>query len=509
VQALTITSSLAPVTVSASSGPITVVVPDGTGVAAISTLPIAGIPANAIISNISVTVNMTHTFVGDMDINLRAANGQILNLVGGLDGGAGGNATDNFTGTVFSSTGATAISGFAAPRTGIFAAEARAGYGPTGLEQTVNNWAALATNPNGNWSLAMGDFAGGDVGTLTSWSIDITYGLPSGGIWSPATGLYTDPGATTPYVAGTPAVTVYASPAVTTTYTVTVANGTCTSPARSVVVTVNTPIAITAQPVNATVCTDKVATFSVTATGTAPTYQWQVSTDAGNTFTNITNGGVYSGATTNTLTITAPPVSYNNYIYRVIVGGAAPCGLVTSAQRVLTVNPLPTVVIAAAPYTSLYPGLVTTLTSTVTPSAAATYTWLLNGTPVGGNTPTLSVNTDGLGLYTLRVTDVNGCTNTSNAVRISDSSTGKLFIYPNPNNGIFQVRYYSAAGNILARGITVYDAQGARVMVQNFTNTAPYSRMDLDLTKYGKGIYWIELGDRNGNRLAVGRAIVQ
>jgi len=464
-------------------------------------------------------MNITHAFVGDVVAVLKAPNGNVLNLDALL--GLTNNAGVDFVNTVISSASTTDLATGVAPFTSTFKADAVgatfnfAGFplpgGPIGFTPTVTTWAGLwSGNLNGNWTLALYDAGAPDVGTLTSWSINMTYGVPSTGIWSPTTGLYTDPAATVPYT-GTPAQTVYASPTTigVNNYTVTVANGTCTSPATTVPVTVNQPAAITAQPVAATVCTDKVATFSVTATGTNVTYQWQVSTDNGTTFTNVTNGGVYSGATSATLVITAPPVSLNNNIYRVIVNGAAPCGSVTSLQRRLTVNPLPNVVITAAPYTSLYPGLVTTLTSTVTPNAAATYTWLRDGAPVGGNTPSLSVDVDGLGLYTLRVTDVNGCVGTSNAIRISDSSTGKVFIYPNPNNGIFQVRYYSAVGNILPRGITVYDAQGARVLVQTFTNTAPYSRMDVDLTKYGKGVYWIELGDRNGNRLAVGRVIVQ
>ena len=32
--------------------------------------------------------------------------------------------------------------------------------------------------------------------------------------------------------------------------------------------------------------------------------------------------------------------------------------------------------------------------------------------------------------------------------------------------------------------------------------------MDVDLRKHGKGIYWVEVIDVNGERLAVGRAVV-
>ncbi len=113
----------------------------------------------------------------------------------------------------------------------------------------------------------------------------------------------------------------------------------CTSPARTVVVTVNQPTVLNANiPANQTICTDKVATFTVAVTaGTGPhSYQWQVSTNNGVSWTNVANGGVYSGATTATLTITAPPVSMNGYQYRAIVTGAAPCAAQTS--RVATLN---------------------------------------------------------------------------------------------------------------------------------------------------------------------------
>ena len=523
--ALTITSSLAPATASNTftgsqilpdSGPGAIPAPSPNGTPGLNTLAIAGIPANAVISEVKVNFTMTHTYVGDMDINIKAPNGSILNLVGGLNGGTGGNSTANFTNTTLSSLGGLTISGAAAPRTGTYTAEARAGYGPTGFIQNVTTWAALtptAVSSNGNWTLAMGDWGGGDQGTLTSWTIAITYGVPSAGIWSPNAGLYLDAAATVPY-AGTAVGTVYAKPAVSTNYSVTVNTGSCTSAATVVPVTVNNPIVITTNPVNSSLCTDKVTTFSVTATGTSPTYQWQVSVNNG-PFSNITNGGVYSGATTSTLTITAPPTSFNGNQYRVVVSGAAPCGSATSTAATLTVNPLPTVVITANPR-KLFPGLRTTITSTSTPTAT-TYTWSRNGTNLtatspgiisGINTASLVIDIDGLGDYRLRVTDVNGCTNNSNILTISDSTSGHVFIYPNPNSGRFQVRYDPTTNNVLPRGINVYNATGQRIATLSYTLGLPYARMDVDLRTYGAGVYWIEVVDVNQERLAMGRVEV-
>jgi subtilisin-like proprotein convertase family protein len=687
-------SSSSSSTVTASSGPISVPIPDGTGAAALSTLNIAGVPTGpgTVVSEVKLTMNINHTWVGDVDVNIQAPNNQILNLVGGLDGGAGGNASDNFTNTAFSSIGTTPISGAPAPRTDTYAAEARAGFGPTGYIQTVGTWAGLVPTPasaNGTWRLAMADWVGSDAGTLTSWSIAVTTTTTTGvpatkATWSPIFGLWNDQALSQPYTGdardtvwarptpagvypyqvtiqslpaylpnptsftnpaaisipiggtGTPYpsnLTVSGVPAGATvnsvvlngithtwgedvdvllqsptgqnvvlmsdvggiaafnaTYTfadsgpamsTTGANPTgtykptnngatddfpapgpgnvtqaaptlasltgnfngvwklfaldddpagdqgsitggytvrfntplapCTSPPRTVIVTVNQPTTVTTQPVNQTICTDKVATFSVVAAGTGPfTYQWQVSTNNGNTWTNVANGGVYSGATTSTLTITAPPVSMSGYMYRVVINGAAPCAPATSFQAVLTVNPLPVVVISAAPYTSIFPGLTTTLTSTVSPNAAAIYTWLRNGAAVpGASTGTLNVTVDGLGTYQLRVQDVNGCIGTSNTITIKDSASAKCFIYPNPTSGKFQVRYHSAANNILPRTLTVYDAKGDRVFTQLYSIGRPYDRMDVDMRAYGKGLYWVEIGDANGSRLSMCRVVIQ
>ena len=279
----------------------------------------------------------------------------------------------------------------------------------------------------------------------------------------------------------------------------------CTSPTRTVVVTVNTPITITAQPVNAVVCTDKTTTFTVAAAGTTPSYQWQVSTDAGLTFNLISNGGVYSGATTATLTITTPPVTMNGYVYRCAVAGAAPCATVFSASRVLTVNPLPTVVISASPYQNLLPTLSTTLSSTSSP-AAATYTWLRNGFVVSGATASSwLVRVDGQGSYRLRVVDVNGCVNTSNTVVIGDSTSGRVFISPNPTSGQFVVRYNPAHNIVTPNGINIFDAMGKRVLTQKYTLGIPFAPMAVDLSNQATGVYWVEVVDLDGNRLAVGR----
>ena len=106
-------------------------------------------------------------------------------------------------------------------------------------------------------------------------------------------------------------------------------------------------MAVTAQPVNVTVCQNATATFTVAATGTgALSYLWQVSTDGGLTWNNLANGGGYAGVTLATLTITAAN-AMNGNLYRCQVTtttpGAPPCLKITfSNPAMLTVTPGPT-----------------------------------------------------------------------------------------------------------------------------------------------------------------------
>lgn len=106
---------------------------------------------------------------------------------------------------------------------------------------------------------------------------------------------------------------------------------------NEVTVTVTNPAAIVSPPPNRTVCGSIATGFGVTATGTALTYQWQV--DNGSGFTNVNNGGVYSGALTANLAI-SNTAGLNGFKYQCIVYSSGACP-VTTAFGTLTVNPLP------------------------------------------------------------------------------------------------------------------------------------------------------------------------
>jgi hypothetical protein len=115
---------------------------------------------------------------------------------------------------------------------------------------------------------------------------------------------------------------------------------------NSAMLTVNPATVITLAPVSSTICENANTSFSVTATGAGLTYQWQESTDGGASWSNLSNGGVYSNVTTPTLNLTTVPTGMNAYQYRCVVSGLCPPAISTAA--VLTVNPLPAITLISS-----------------------------------------------------------------------------------------------------------------------------------------------------------------
>ncbi len=512
-----------------NSSALSIAVPDNTTSGVSTNLTVPALPAGATVSSIDVTLNMAHTYPGDMIFNLRAPNGAIANLykynTGTFTGNAGGLTNAGWFNTVISSLSNLAFSTVAvapfnygpgpyAPDLLNSTVQGATVQNPNGFASSANAMSELFSTPQGVWTLAMADGGPGDVGTLTGWSIKIRYSTfqqtpASPAVWSPAATLFTDAAATTAYNGTTPTFEVYAKPSVTTTYSAASSANGCNSTPTTVNLTVNNPATIAAQPQAAAVCEFGTISFTVQAGGTTPSFQWQVNTGEG--FVNVSNDDNYSGATTSTLTITNMPASWNGNAYRCVVTSLAPCtDVVNSNGAVLTVHPTPTVSLDPGQYTRMLPGLTTILSVSSQPQADE-YAWFKDGLPFAAATGrTYTATIDDQGTYTVQVVDINGCTNGTNSVTIADSASSKLFIYPNPSrNNKFSVSYYSIKGNTLPRTLVIHDAKGALVLNKTYTLAKPYDRMDVDFSHLGKGIYFISLLDSSKKRIATGRVIVE
>lgn len=351
---------------------------------------------------------------------------------------------------------------------------------------------------NGGGAGANSDYIGID-------NVVYTAGAIAEGIWTanPATPntMFTNSAGTIPYT-GAPANTIYVMPTVNTVYSVQFNTTTpCVSAVASIPVNVVNPVSNVVPPQNRSVCVGGTATFTTSASGGPLSYQWQVSTNNGVSYSNI------SGATNSTLTLTNVTQSMHNNLYRCVIS-APPCaGSVTTSAATLTVNPLPNVLLSST-YAGLMPGMTTTITASSTP-AGATYSWTFNGAPLAGaTTNSVVADVDGIGTYTATVTDVNGCVNTSSPFTITALHSPRLFIYPNPApDGKFQVRLYSGI-NFDYRKINIYSTSGQRVWHKDVNTSAPWQRINIDLSHLPGGTYLVEVIDRYDTKNVVGKVVI-
>ena len=460
----------------AFSNPAAINIPVG-GAASLysSNVSVYGLPASPAVTVKSVVVhNISHTRSEDIDIVLQSPSGQNVILMSDAGGSNTVNATYTFIngnlGPDLSSVLPNPTGNYRPTNSGIpdnFPAP-----GPGNISQSSPSLSLFTGNMNGTWKLFVLD----DEGTANQGAI-------SGGY-------------TINFDLGSPA---------------------CPSPPTTVVVTVGQQLTITQMPVSQTVCVGNTATFTVGVTGSGPfTYQWQMSANGnGNNYTNLVNGGTYSGVTTNTLTISNTTTSMNGNLFRVLISGIGSCATSFTQTVSLTVRPLPNIVLTANPLI-IGPAQSTTIFSTVTPNLAATYTWYYNNSVLpGAVSSSLVVNYGSPGDYQLKVTDINGCTNLSNIITIANSFALNLnmYSYPNPSGGIFQVIYHhdpnSPTNNTLQRSLTVYNNWGGKIINMVFPQTTLYQKIDVDVRAYGKGIFWVELKDANGTRLGMNRVVVQ
>jgi hypothetical protein len=198
-------------------------------------------------------------------------------------------------------------------------------------------------------------------------------------------------------------------------YVCMVTNGVGSVTSTAATLTVNNPPLITSQPTNRTIAVGGSASFTVVATGTGPlAYQWKKGT------ATVANGAGISGASTPTLTITGAQLAQAGD-YTVIITNSV--GSATSSPAVLVVQPLQPVIVnqPVALVVARTHGQAATATFGVTANGAGTlsYQWRYNGTNMPGRTASTltltNVHRSDSGLYSVRVSNAAGSTNSANA----------------------------------------------------------------------------------------------
>jgi subtilisin-like proprotein convertase family protein len=127
-------------------------------------ISVTGLPttADSTFGVCSITVNITHTYDGDMDLWLISAAGDTIQLANNEGGGG-----DNYVNTVFTESATQHLYQSAPPFTG--------SYIPMESLNLLNN----STDPNGSWTFRVCDEAPGDIGIITQVTITFCTNPPA------------------------------------------------------------------------------------------------------------------------------------------------------------------------------------------------------------------------------------------------------------------------------------------------------------------------------------------
>lgn len=181
-----------------------------------------------------------------------------------------------------------------------------------------------------------------------------------------------------------------------------------------------TPV-ITAQPADVSVLEGSDATFSVTATGNSPVYQWQTSNDDGANWSDI------SGATATSYTLATTALGDSGHLFRVLVT-AAGATVASSPARLTVTNSV------IAPAISVQPA-----DQTVTEPETATFNVTASGTALQYQ---WQLSTDGGANWT----DISGATSPSYTTPATSASE---------SGAQFRVRISNSAGSAISTAATL------------------------------------------------------
>lgn len=294
--------------------------------------------------------------------------------------------------------------------------------------------AASATTVNFSYN-ARPDFtlSGGSATTVT---------------WSPVTGLYTDAGALTPYVAGTNAKTIYAKPASPATYTATATGAANCSSSATVNVSVTTPPSATIAYAGTPYCNTGTATVSHTGS-------------TGGVYSSTT--GLSINASTGAINLAASTPGTYTVTYTVAASGG--CLIYTTTTSV-TINAAPSATIS-------YPGSpycigASTATVTHTGTPGGTYSSTA-GLSIDAVTGAIDITASTLGTYTVTYTVAasGGCPvyTTTTSITIATSPAATISYAGAPycaNAGNATVTHSGSSGGIYSSttGLSIDPATG-------------------------------------------------
>lgn len=211
-----------------------------------------------------------------------------------------------------------------------------------------------------------------------------------------------------------------------------VATGTggCSTTSNVISLTVDNALVLSSSTPDTTMCSGLDGILSVASNAPAANYQWEVSTDGGNSYLNVVNNSTYYGANSSGLILRSVPTSFNGYKYRCVVTNS--CSNATSPVATLTVNATP-----AAPTTTDLTLCLSAPTSPLTATATGSNSlnWYTVATGGTGNpvAPTPSTASSGITNYYVTQVSTDGCESGRSTLQVTVDNEYVWYGYTNDN----------------------------------------------------------------------------
>ena len=282
----------------------------------------------------------------------------------------------------------------------------------------------------------------------------------------------------------------------------------CSTPTISNVAVVSTTASstITKQPISANVCKTQSVLFVIKIAGAGITYQWQYKSNSATVYTDLVNGGKYSGVNTNSLTtLNVNDAEVGNYRCKVVEN----CGAIQySAVSSITIN---SPVIFQNPFSqSICEGQLAKFTVAATGDNLV-YEWykdgiILNnsGTISGAKTATLlitSTTSADNGDYTCTIAGICAPLAVSQAgtltvsvctdIALGDIKLKPIAVFPNPAVDQTTISIKERTGKIAT--IMIYDMRGVSIKMFEHLIQSDTEKIDFVTADLPSGMYFVQV----------------
>lgn len=251
---------------------------------------------------------------------------------------------------------------------------------------------------------------------------------------------------------------------------------------------------ITTQPLDATMlCSTGQVSYSVETVG-AKSYQWQVQ-EGNSGFVNITDGGVYSGVTTRSLTLSNAPTTMDQNNFRCIVNDGITLLNSNAAGLSFQADLEAPVIVSSHPDITINTGQLPDYTGTIVATDNCDTNLSYTQTPVSGTIISGSNN-----LITLTAIDISGNSRSvsfnvsvDQSTAINTSELQRIVASPNPTRGEIMLTGLPET----VTSISVLAIQGNKVMDLDITG----SKATIDLSAFDSGIYFVVIQTSQGPKI--------